>query len=377
MRGFFKDYSNRVALMLAIGLILIVAHYSGQPFLKYFFVPQIGMAILLGVVLTVVASKWKSLTLGPKTIWIPLAVIAGSAVLRLVIQQDVDTLAGALFMSSMFGLYVISRQYGERALNFFMPVVIAGAVSVIIQAIVTKGGENAGIFSEYATAAQFLVFGWIVSPRKHQWWLASIVLMGLFCTGAEEAIFYVAILGVVILIRKDWGKKILLPIGILGIVILIATPFGLTQKLYSRGVDMVQSAYVALTDKTLSPVERDVLLDEATNGRWTNGWRLHRPVKPLGYGVNIAQHYKTIPHNIVLLVIDQLGPVAAMAWLAVMVGGLRKTKWAYGFVALILFGVFQPYVWTKMAPWMWAMTGTAATSQVSGYIFRDVVTQQL
>ena len=374
IRTFFADYGNRAAVILAAGLMLVVAHYENQPFISYVFIPQIGTALLVAATLYLIIYQWKLIKengLGPKSVWIPLAVIAGSAVLRLVVQQDLTTLAGALFMTSMFGLYVVSRQYGEKALNFFMPVTIIGAVSVIIQASITGSGGNAGIFTEYATASQFLVFGWMVSPQKHQWWLSAIVLAGLFATGASEAVFYVAIVGIVILVRRDWSRKILLPVGILAVLLLVCTPLGITQALFERGVTTVEKVYAAVTDESLTLEERDKLLNDATDGRWLVGWRLSRPIQPLGYGFHPTHHYKGIPHNIILLVTDQLGPVAMIAWFGVIIGGIRKTKWKYAFLAMLLFGVFQPFVWTKMAPWLWAMAGAATASNVEiSYIFR-------
>ena len=369
MRKFLRE--NRVPLLLAAGLLLFIAHYEGQPLLKYVFLPQIGLAMLLITTLFLIANRWsliKSVGLGPKYIWIPLAVISGSAVLRLLIQQDMGTLAGALFMSSMFGLYVVSRKYGEKALSFFMPVVIIGAISIVVQFFVTDQPKNPGLFSNYATAAQFLVFGWLVSPRKHQWWLSAVVIVGLLISGAEEGLFYIAILGAAILIRRDWGRRILLPVGVVALVLIGGLSTGHIQD--SRAVSMIKDTYRAVTDKTLTQVERDELLNKATNERWLHGWRLHRPIQPLGYGVTVTYHYKDTPHNIALLIIDQLGPAAMIAWFAAVIGGIRKTKWKYGFLSLILFGMFQPFVWTMMAPYMWVMSGAATTSVRSGYIFK-------
>ena len=368
-----QQYHARVALALCIGLVLIVAHHADQPLLSYAFLPQIGLMILVTTVLWVLATNWKSLRtegLGPKAIWVPLAVIAGSGVLRVLVSPDKTTFAGALFLVSMFGLYVIARRYGERALSWFMPLVIVGAITIVVQALIRQTTGNSGLFSEYATAAHFLVFGWIVSPQKHQWWLSAVVVTGLFFSGAPEAIFYCVVGGIVILARRDYSRKILAPIGAVLVLLLVCTPLGLTEAYWGRSVSMVTNAQAALADDTLSVEERDKALNEATNGRWLTGWRLHRPMQPLGYGIHLTHHYREIPHNIAVLVTDQLGPVAAVAWLAVIIGGIRKTKWKYGFLVLLLFGVFQPYVWTKMAPWLWAMAGASTTSQASGYVFR-------
>jgi len=370
MRKFFQE--NGVSLLLAVGLLLFIAHYEGQPLLKYAFLPQIGLVMLLITTLALIANRWntiKNIGLGPKVIWIPLAVIAGSAVLRLLVQQDMGTLAGALFMSSMFGLYVVSRRYGEKALSFFMPVVIIGAISIVVQFFVTGQPKNPGLFSNYATAAEFLVFGWLVSPRKYQWWLSAVVIVGLLLSGAEEGLFYIAVLGIMFLVRKDWSKRILLPAGVIVIILVAGLLTGHIQN--SRAMVILKDVHKAITDKSLTVEERDALLDKATDERWSYGWRLHRPILPLGHGLNLVYHYREIPHNIVLLITDQLGPVAMVAWFVAVIGGIRKTKWKYGFVALILFGVFQPFVWTMMAPYMWVMAGTATSSNVqTSYIFR-------
>jgi len=373
--------ANKIPILLCIGLLLFIAHYQSQPLLKYVFLPQIGTAILLGVVLFMLFHRWgeiKKIGFGDKFLWIPLAVISGSAILRVIVFHDLDSLAGALFMAAMFGLYLVARIYGERALSFFMPVVMVGAITVVISAIINQRTGNSGLFNNYATASEFLVFGWLVSPRKHQWWLAGFVITGLFFTGAPEVIFYVAVIGLVIIFRRDWSVRIALPLGVLGFLMVVCSVTGITQVLWQRSFDMLNGTYVAMTDGELPEDQRALLLDESTDIRWLTTWRLQRPVSILGYGVDLTNEITLegghIPHFIGLLVTDQLGPVAAVAWFVVMIAGIRRTKWKYGFLSLILFGVFQPFVWTLFAPYMWAMAGSASSSKVdTSYIFRQVV----
>ncbi len=376
---FIKE--NRIPILLCIGLLLFIAHYQSQPLLKYVFLPQIGTTILLGVVLFMLFHRWgeiKKVGFGDKFLWIPLVVISGSAILRAVVCHDLDSLAGALFMSSMFGLYLVSRIYGERALSFFMPVVMVGAASIVVSAIINRHTGNSGLFNNYATASEILVFGWLVSSRRHQWWLAGFVITGLFFTGAPEAIFYVAVIGLVVLVRRDWGIKIALPLGALGFLMVVCSVAGITQVLWQRSFDMVDGAYVAMTDGEITEEQRAILLDESTDIRWLTTWRLQRPVSPLGYGMDLTNQITLegghIPHFIGLLVTDQLGPAAAVAWFVAMIAGIERTKWKYGFLSLILFGVFQPFVWTLLAPYMWTLAGAASSSKVdTSYIFREVV----
>jgi len=371
LKTFWDDKSNRVSFLLMVSLVLFICHYQVSA-LKYVPLFQIGGFLLIFIIGHLILSHWQEfrrIGLGPAYIWIPLAVISGSAVARIFIQHDAQTLAGAIFMVSMFGLYVVSRKYGEKALSFFMPIVIIGVISIVIQFFVNGQPKNPGLFSNYAVAAQFLVFGWLVSPQKHQWWLSAVVIAGLLLSGAEEGLFYIAILGAVVLIRRDWGRRILLPVGVVALILISGLITGHVQD--SRAVSMIKDTYRAITDKTLTQEERDTLLNEATNGRWLHGWRLHRPIQPLGYGVTLTYHYENTPHNIVLLIIDQLGPAAMIAWFAAVIGGIRKTKWKYGLLSLILFGMFQPFVWTMMAPYMWAMVGSATMAKGTSYIFKE------
>ena len=370
---------NKIPLILAVGLLLFIGHYQRFEYVPLF---QIGAFILWFTVAFLIFNHWKRTRetgLGPKYIWIPLAVISGSAILRILIYHDSSSLLGGLFMASMFGLYIVSRKYGEKALSFFFPITIIGAVSIIIQGLITKTPGNAGLFNNYATASEFLVFGWVVSPRKYQWWLAAVVLGGLFFTGAPEAIFYVGVMGLVILIRKDWSKRILTPVGTLGLCFLIFSPLGITAGIWGRAYDMAYELYIAQTGN-FTQLERDNLMNEALNQRWLYTWRLQRPVSPLGYGVDVTNLSTLdagahVQHNIIFLVTDQLGPVAAAAWLAMIIGGIRKTKWKYGYLSLILFGVFQPFVWTEMAPYTWCLNGAATSSKVdTSYIFKVVAT---
>lgn len=374
---FWGDRANRISLLLAVSLVLFICHYQ-VAVLEYVPLFQIGGFLIVFVTGYALLNDWhetKRIGLGPKYIWIPLAVISGSAVARVFIQHDPQTFGGALFMASMFGLYVMSRRYGERALNMFVPVVIIGAVSVIVGGIVSPNYQgNAGLFNNYATASEFLVFGWVVSPRRYQWWLSAIVVAALFFSAAPESVFYVAAIGVVVLIRHDWGRRILLPLGILGLCFLVCTPLGITQDLWGRSLSMLHTTYVATSDTSLTVEQRDQMLNRATDDRWLGTWGLDRPVSPLGHGLDITNSVVTtnpgfhVPHFIALLVTDQLGPVAAAAWLFVIVAGFIKSQKKYAYLALGLFGVFQPFVWTEMAPYMWV---TAGATRGTSYVFRE------
>ena len=380
IQEFWKGKEARISFALGVSLFLCICHYQATPF-QYVPLFQLGVFGVIFITGYVIFGNWKqtqTVGLGPRYLWIPLAIIAGSAVARLFIQHDSRTLAGALFMVGMFGLYIASRRYGVKALGVFMPIVVIGALSVIVQGMVWPSyAGNAGLFNNYAIAAEFLVFGWAVSSPKHQWWLAALVIVALFFSAAPEAIFYVAIMGLVVLLRKDLGKKIALPLGALGLCLVIATPLGFTQQLWARSFSMLGMTYKAVSDSTLTSSEQSLLLNRATDDRWLGTWQLSRSVSPLGHGLDVTNaivisdpSFK-VPHFIMLLITDQLGPIAAGAWLFAIIVGFVKTKWKYACLALGIFGVFQPFVWTQLAPYMWVTIGVASSSERGAYVFKD------
>jgi len=75
-----------------------------------------------------------------------------------------------------------------------------------------------------------------------------------------------------------------------------------------------------------------------------------------------------------LIIVDQIGPLAGLAWLWVTIACLVKTKWRYAFIAVIALSLFDHYIWTQAAPYWWVLVGVSTTSTIkSDLIFRREV----
>ncbi len=343
----------------------------------WFFLPTVGVYIAMLGVFACLAENHKKITFGSKWLWIPLSIIALSIIAAEVYQVAIGNKAimqaynNTLFAVFLFGLYLIARILKEDLFKPFTVAVIIMAISAIPYALILDA-KTGGLASptNYDMGAGLLIFGTLVSGLKQRWWLCSIAVIGLFFMGAEEGYFALAVLAATVIIRRDFGRRMLAPLGISIVGLLMLVVSGHLGVVVNPTLERFnQVALAAETDG----IERDLLLDEATGYRWVTHWRLS-PIQPLGYGYNIDKFYLGIPHNIVLIIIEQVGIIAALAWLFAMGYLLIKTKWRYAVIGVLALGLLDHYFWTQVAPWTWALSGVASVSDIkSDLIFRERV----
>lgn len=369
--------NNAYAWIIGIGVLLFAIHNPHQPLIQYLFLPQIGMIMVVIGTLYCLMDNRKQITLGSKFIWIPLLIISFSITISSIWQYAThywdfkEAIIPAMFGWVLFGLYLVGRLLGEKIFRPFIFVVIVEAISCVIYGLVNVGVKTGGIASptNYDMATGLLILGTVVSVVKKQWWLWAITLVGLAFTGADEAIFAVVVLVIALIIRRDWSKKLLLPVGLIILVGIIGLSTGSLQKLYNPTVEKVEAFTIAVKGEG----NTDELMDVATGYRWTTYWKLS-PIKPFGYGYNINNFYVGIPHNVVLIIIEQIGILAALAWLFVVFYCLIKTKWKYAFIAVLACAVFDHWLFTQFAPFLPCLIGVASLNNLkSDLVFKKGV----
>lgn len=402
--------SNQVwAIVIGAGMVIFPVHNQWLTKLTTsegevsFFLPAFGAALWIMGSLGFIVNNWSELDWGDKKVFIPLLIIVGSIGLSgLSAEAWNDKLAPLLAGISLFAVYLASRKLGKDILKPLTIGVVIASVGIIAYGILNPGERTGGFVFDrnYDVATGVLVLGTLVSIWQRQWILTAVAIVGLFFTGAEEGLFAIGVLVVVIVARRDWSWKLLAPVGALTITLVICTPLGITQDLYLPAAQKIASAkeagegtvvvdtldkiipegmqapVVGLLDRvapaTSAEESRDELLDRATNTRWLTHWKLS-PIKPFGYGYNMTGFYEGIPHNIVLIIIEQVGVVAAVAWCFVTGWCLFRTKWKYAFIAVLALGVFDHYLWTQVAPWWWCLVGVSTASDIkSDLIFKEV-----
>jgi len=331
--------TNRVlTFLMGLGLALI----SVQDRLNHA-LWAVGFALVLFTTTVIITTRLREhkLTLGSKYVYIPLAVI----VVSMLMSQSEWT--SKLLGVSLLAIYIACVNL-EGELKVLIPAVIIGSVSVIACNL-WEGARTGGIYSyvNYNLAVGAIVMGTVLVKSKYQWILVTVALAGLLFTGAEEALVALAILGLAVLVRRDWSRKILLPVGALVLVLAVCVPTVLLSQLWGS----TQIKTEALDDFGAVVTWRDVAWERALT-----------TIRPLGHGYTpFYVRYESI-HNVPLRILYEAGPTAALAWCFAIGYVLVKTKRKYIPVAVIALSLFDHFMWTQLCVYTFAAIGIAMRS---------------
>ena len=334
-----------------------------------FFIPSFGITIWLMASLFFLQDHWSEIDWGKGKILVPMFIIvAFMGVSGFLNGNTIGAKLAPLFMGlSLLSVYGAARYLGKEIFKALVPFVVITATAIVIMGLLNPGHTTGGIITNYCAAAGFLVFGGVVNQGKWQWLLVAVVLVGLFFTGAQEALFIVVVVGITVLVRKDVSRRLVLVAGSLVVLAGLWFLAGFLIPLYTG-----YNNFTALFDLLLGRAVPDpATLAVLTTGRWEGYLKAYNNMSILGYGYSLSVVGGGIIHNIPLIIAHQIGPIAAIAWAFVTVYCLVRTKWKYAWIAVIAMCVFDHYLWTQFMPYWWCLVGVSTASEIkSDLIFR-------
>jgi hypothetical protein len=380
-----KKYENTLSWVFGIGIVSFA-------FRNYFYSGiMIGLVLCIAVLfittILIINDKDRPKNiLGSKWVWVPLLIICLSIVTAGIANF---TTSRALFTdviiaASFFGTYLICRILGDKVFKPFSIAVVIEAASVVLYSLVLHYGIHNGgwaSYRDYNVADALMVIGAIVSVGKKQWWIVTITLIGVFFTGAEEGLLALAIILVVVFIRRDVSWRLALSVGIVAVIAVLGLkPFNYTTDLYAMPIDQVTElvshhhnpqavafAKIESNDTGLSaPDLHPSTIDYISNSRWQMALTAFRNWNWLGSGyvMNPVDSVNNAIYNVPLVVAQQVGVWAALAWLFVVFFCLIKTKWKYAFVALLAFALMDNLIFCQLGLWMFALAGVSTVSVI-------------
>lgn len=369
-----------IVIVLSLGICLFPIHNQALTLTDgdetVFFLPWLGIGLIMYGLISLYDGNWQRIkdNVGPNVIWIPLLIIVGSGFTRLIIEPIAETFASGCFLLGLFLLYTASRQLGKKILLCLIPIVIIEAISIPIYGLIDSGQKAGGILTSTGelgirSANYDIAAGWIILGSAfllwHKWfrswiWL-SLVAVGYYFMGAEEAFFGIGCLAVIALLRKDLSWKVIIPISLFLLCFGLGSLNDTTHDIY----DTSETKFTAVAEQT----DYDSVTGLTTN-RWETYERAVNDLSVLGHGYTPTDFTVHTAHNVPLIVADQIGIMAALAWLWVTLYCLLKTSWKYAWVAIIALSVFDHYTWTQMAPFWWIIIGLSLTVPINDRIFR-------
>lgn len=371
-----KTTSNRKwAIVIGLGLALSPIHnqyiteitsIGGRATL---FLPAIGYVIWILGVMFFCLHNWKDLSIGDRKIFIPLVIlVVAIGISGFVNGETFNSKIAPLFMGVvLLACYVVARHLGSDIFLMLLPFVIIGIIVSIILGIINPGTSEGGLLTNYCASAGYLIFGALVIQGKYQWALIIAVLIGVFFIGALEAVFILGVLGITVLIRRDFNRNFIIASGVLVGLVGLWLALGFLTPLYEGN----QNIAVLIRVITGEIVLDDWAMKWITSGRWEVIVDRLQHINMLGHGYNLGIDLSGTVHNLPLIIMHQIGPLGAIAWSVVTLYCLIKTKWTYAWVGVIAMCVFDHYIWTQFAPFWWILVGVSTTSNIkSDLIFR-------
>ena len=383
-----KTQVNRWALLIGFGLALSPIHnlwlteLVTEDGVVGFFIPAFGTMVWFWGAGAFLIYNWERLGLGSKWVYIPLFVIAGSMAISGFVSETVfsskvtpgfvdwvgiysDKATPGLMGLGLVGIYVVSRTLGARLFRPLIPFVLIGVVLAIIGGLVNPNiiyaEQDITLITNYCALAGYLILGGVLNQGRWQGAFLLIILVGLFFVGALETVFIVGVLGIIMLVRRDIDKRLLIPIGILAVLVISWLVVGRLVPLYQGGCGNVATIFGVLNGS--QPLTYEAM-DSMTSNRWGIIVVAVQNVSFWGHGYSLSTVGGCVVHNLPLIIVHQVGILPAISWAFVTVYCLIKTKWKYAWVAVIAMCVFDHYIWTQFTPYWWVLVGVSTTSGI-------------
>lgn len=368
------------AWIFGISIILLAFDSTRNTIQSYFYYIGIILSVISVVIILADKQYRQRITLGSKFIFIPLIIICASIAISGFFQNNFQTAYSTLFVGIFyFGAYLIARILGKEIFRPFYFFVIIESLSLIITALVLHT-QNGGVLSikNYNIPIGLLLLGSLLAADNHKWIIVTIGSIGMFFTGSEEAIIVFAVLLITIIIRRDFSKKLLVTASAV-IVLAVIGMVGLryTESLYAMPLDKAyhlifgQPSVLASEYPVDSPSKFDNQFDYYLHGRLDLTQKGLNDIRPFGHGYGMLVGFE-VPHNIPIIIIYQVGFVAAIAWVFLMFYGLLKTKWKYLFIGILAASIADHFFWTQLGIYIFVAIGVISVTQIKNdYIYKE------
>lgn len=371
-----KKLSRWWAIAIGLGLALLPIHNQWlTQFLTnskgevVFFLPAFGYLLVIMGTGFYILNHWngvKKAGLGDLWLTVPLLVIVafmGLSGIR-VPGGITDKLAPFLMGVSLFALYLVSRQLGAGLFRMLVPFVVIGSVIAIVMGGIFPGKPASmtnGMITNYAAAYAFLLLGTVLNQGKWQTILVLLALVGTLFIGATESLVVVAVIGIIILVRRDFSRKIVAVACVIGGLVIVGLSTGIIVPLFSGNGNLATASSIISGNTSIT----SEILNRLLSGRQVPIAEAVHNISLLGHGYfTMSTVNGQIVHNIPLIIIDQLGIFAGIAWLVLVFAGIIRTKWKYAWIMVLAMGVFDHYLWTQFQPWVWVLAGVSSTSVI-------------
>ena len=329
-----------------------------------------------------VALTWASLALGfwlspdkgigPRPVFLGMLLLVGALLLAVPGSliwggQWIGSAFLTFWIAPFFILYLVNNS--SRVLAWIPLAAVIHAGVVLYQGMIEGTYRASGLLTNSNPAGGFLVLGSIYLLTTRFWWLSVVTMTGLAFTGSRGATLSLVIALVLLVATKQVPWRAVLSVC-LAVALLTWPVWGLLHTNY-RLPDPVSELEVSVLHLEAGmalpplPTREEVLsVIEQLPGKLGHDikhrWNVQQAINfaPRGYLPDI-----THPHNVALRIANDLGILAALAWVAITVYALwrrpgRGTTTWWLLVTVALLGIMDYYMYAgTLAGFWWLLVG--------------------
>jgi len=285
-------------------------------------------------------------------------------------------LCGRVLGKAMFLPLAVGAVIASLGKAMFLPLAVGAVIAslgVIAHQVVHPGVITGGFVFEgnYDIVVGYVLLGAALFIHRWQWVLAGLALVAVLLTGSPEGLFALGVVGIIVLVRRDWGKRLVVVLAPVAVIVVMGLVSGYGQHLYDYAGKVASGEVASPYGDKGAPVNaieyRLQVIGDALSD-----------IKPLGEGYNLTNFSRSPNiHNVPLVIVQQLGYpgiLAGLAWLWVSIWCLAKTRWKYAWTLILALSVFDHFIFTQLTPYFWVLVGvsTAPDNIKSDWLFRRV-----
>jgi hypothetical protein len=363
-----------VYFILGIGLVVVHLDFLGQ---KWGFGLIVGYTLLIAGTIGLLLRDRPKVASIPKFVLVPVLIIILSSLVGVVVKFGTDSVVTFVTLLFGLGLILVGKKVGKDLFWLIVPLSLIISISSIIESLTTVEQYPAG--GSWLTGNSGLaacILGLSILFLEGKWrWLSIPIAVGIFFTGDHWSIIALGIVGIVMLIRREsYGRpdwRVVLPLGIVLVIVVGAFwTTGLSQRLYGIGL------------LSQEPEIGGIPIAESLNGRLNIYREVVADFSPLGHGTqldtlsptpdvefNPKVRYGGLVHNIPLMVLDDIGILAALSWLFLMGYFILKSKdYRYHWIFILVVSMFSYWFWipTALGSWAWTLVGISSLEGLNG-----------
>lgn len=334
-------------IVLTFGLVL-----SFQDFLHD--AGRYGFSIIIIVLMfnyQTLRTEWRSGV--PKWILIPWFIIVLSSLAHAQAHRELEDFAGLALMTMLLGVYLYARHHRQEMRYCLAWLAIAGSIALLVHRMLDQQTIYPGLLGVFHTAAFAILIGIVLAPDRLKIPTLLLGIPAIIVSGSEEGIVILLGLTIYWLFVSKSLKKLLIVTGLMSLAIVPLLMTDVTANVYPRlREDRFTSGLNTMSHRRWEAYVD--LVDHPTVALIGRGWQW--------VSVGSADEEDFIPrwatiHNAPLRAMTQFGLLAGVAWLALMLSGLRKSKSKYVFLIILGFALFDHLPWTYGLAWPFVVLG--------------------